>query len=83
MISDSNRWPTEYVKTADFVYVRLHGKPRMFYSLYSEEELVDLYKSILKLKPKKAFVYFNNTMEGHAAENALEFKKLVQRMSNT
>ncbi|MFN3605522.1 MAG: DUF72 domain-containing protein, partial [Leptonema sp. (in: bacteria)] len=35
VISDSPRWPTEIVKTTDFVYIRFHGKPKLFASKYS------------------------------------------------
>lgn len=83
VISDSSRWPTEYIKTSDFVYIRLHGKPRMFYSLYSETELRELLQKIKQLKPKAAYIYFNNTMRGHAAENALELKSLLGKQKTS
>ena len=75
-VSDSPRWPTDIVKTCDFVYVRFHGKPHLFASKYEKEELVWYAKEIKKLKPKTLFAYFNNDAEGYAIENALEFQKL-------
>ena len=75
VISDSPRWPTEIVKTTDFVYVRFHGKPKLFASKYSKEELKDYVEKIKKLKPKTLFAYFNNDFEGYAVEDAIEFKK--------
>jgi uncharacterized protein YecE (DUF72 family) len=76
VISDSPRWPTDIVKTADFVYIRFHGKPKLFASKYEKEELQRYAKEIKKLKPKTLFAYFNNDAEGYAVEDALEFQKL-------
>ncbi len=75
-ISDSPRWPTDFVKTTDFIYVRFHGKPKLFASKYSEEELKYFANKLRKLKPKILFIYFNNDFEGYAVENALFMKKL-------
>ncbi len=75
-ISDSPRWPTDFVKTTDFVYVRFHGKPKLFASKYSEEELKEFAEKLKKLKPKTLFIYFNNDFEGYAIENALYMQKL-------
>lgn len=76
VISDSPRWPTDIIKTTDFVYVRFHGKPKLFASKYSKKELKEYAEKIKKLKPKILFTYFNNDFEGYAVEDALEFKKL-------
>jgi uncharacterized protein YecE (DUF72 family) len=76
VISDSPRWPTDIVKTTDFVYIRFHGKPHLFASKYEKEELQRYAKEIKKLKPKILFAYFNNDAEGYAIEDALEFQKL-------
>jgi uncharacterized protein YecE (DUF72 family) len=79
VISDSPRWPTDIVKTADFVYIRFHGKPHLFASKYEKEELQRYAKEIKKLKTKTLFAYFNNDAEGYAIEDALEFKKILNR----
>ncbi len=76
VISDSPRWPTDIVKTTDFVYIRFHGKPKLFASKYSKEELKNYAEKIKKLKPKILFAYFNNDFEGYAVEDALYFKSL-------
>ena len=76
VISDSPRWPTDIVKTTDFVYIRFHGKPKLFASKYEKEELQRYAKEIKKIKPKILFAYFNNDAEGYAVEDALEFQKL-------
>lgn len=77
VISDSPRWPTEIVKTTDFVYIRFHGKPKIFASKYKKEELKRYAKEIKKLKPKILFAYFNNDAKSYATKNALEFKNLL------
>jgi len=77
VISDSPRWPTDVIKTTDFVYIRFHGKPHLFASKYEKEELQRYAKEIKKLKPKTLFAYFNNDADGYAVENALEFKKIL------
>ncbi len=77
VISDSPRWPTDIVKTADFVYMRFHGKPHLFASKYEKEELQRYAKEIKKLKPKTLFAYFNNDADGYAVEDVLEFKKFL------
>ena len=79
VISDSPRWPTDYIKTANFVYVRFHGKPKLFASKYSEKELEEYINKIKKLKPKELYIYFNNDFEGYAIENALFVKKLLKK----
>ncbi|MGC8981482.1 MAG: DUF72 domain-containing protein [Minisyncoccia bacterium] len=76
-ISDSPRWQTDFAKTADFVYVRFHGRP-LFAGKYSEDELKKWAVKIKKLKPKKVFIYFNNDFEGYAVENAIYMKKILR-----
>ena len=76
VISDSPRWSTEFVKTTDVVYIRFHGKPILFASKYSKEELKEYAEKIKKLRPKVLFAYFNNDAEGYAIDNALEFTSI-------
>jgi uncharacterized protein YecE (DUF72 family) len=77
VISDSPRWQTDIVKTTDEVYVRFHGKPKLFASKYSKEELKRYATLIKSLKPKILYAYFNNDFEGYAVENAREFLKIL------
>lgn len=79
VISDSPRWPTDIIKTTDEVYIRFHGKPKLFASKYSIDELKKWTQIIKKLKPKVLYAYFNNDFEGYAVENASEFKKLLEK----
>ncbi|MFP3546822.1 DUF72 domain-containing protein [Rhizobium sp. SIMBA_035] len=64
-------WPAE-----DFdrppKYVRLHGKPRIYYSSYSKDEI----RSIFDLLGSDSWCVFDNTASGAAIENALTMRQL-------
>jgi uncharacterized protein YecE (DUF72 family) len=60
----------------DFAYVRLHGSPRMYYSAYSSEFLRTVAKRVRSFPD--AYVVFDNTAEGAAVPNALEFMQLSE-----
>jgi uncharacterized protein YecE (DUF72 family) len=79
VISDSPRWETAFLKTTPEIYVRFHGKPKLFYSPYGKENLEILSKEILKLKPKILFAFFNNDAEGHAIEDAILLKEILKK----
>lgn len=49
-------------------YVRLHGRPKIYYSSYTSDEL----RTFSKLLTPGAWCVFDNTASGAAAENALE-----------
>lgn len=81
--------------SADFVYVRLHGKDQLYVSDYRDEELDNLAKRIRKWqhggeprdakkvdpqqaitkKPRDVYIYFDNSIEGHAAFDAIYLAK--------
>ncbi|MGC8533458.1 MAG: DUF72 domain-containing protein [Candidatus Parvarchaeum sp.] len=50
-----------YVKTTDKVYLRLHGRKTWYNYKYSRKQLVNIFESIEKLRPKTLYVFFNNT----------------------
>jgi uncharacterized protein YecE (DUF72 family) len=64
-------WPPE-----DFItpprYVRLHGKPKIYYSSYTDDEIM----SFSKLLAPDSWCVFDNTASGAAIENALTMLKL-------
>ncbi len=65
--------PDILVANTTTIYKRLHGKPKLFYSEYTSEEIDKLYNSIIeKPKIKEAFVYFNNTASTAGITNALQ-----------
>ena len=57
-----------------FAYFRLHGSPRMYYSAYSGEFLRKVAEEARAFP--NAYVIFDNTAEGAAVPNALEFMRL-------
>jgi uncharacterized protein YecE (DUF72 family) len=65
--------PKTIFDTFPLLYIRLHGSPKMFYSGYSEEELMVIKN---KIETNYAYVYFNNTASTEGILNALELKKL-------
>jgi uncharacterized protein YecE (DUF72 family) len=71
-IADSPKYPRRAVTTANFVYVRFHGRTRLFASDYSKAELAEEAKEMRRLlqEGQDVYVYFNNDAEGHAVENA-------------
>lgn len=65
--------------TADFVYCRMHGKPALYYTLYSEEEMKDWAKWLRPWMNKglDVYAYFDNDGDAHAVQNALQLKQLL------
>ena len=59
-------WPTEDFDTPP-KYVRLHGKPKIYYSSYTDEEINSVWK---RLAPD-SWCVLDNTASGAAIENAL------------
>jgi uncharacterized protein YecE (DUF72 family) len=70
------REPGPYVPTADAVYARLHGSPRMYYSSYDAAYLDSVAEY---LKGKDAWCIFDNTASGAALLNALTLLEKQQR----
>lgn len=58
-------------------YYRLHGKPTLYKSPYSEEFLQDLAKKI-KGANQEFYLMFNNTWGTAAVENSLYLKKILK-----
>lgn len=77
-------WPPfieELPATADFVYIRRHGKGGSYATRYTHKELEKDAKRIKKFLRQKrdVFIYFNNDAMGYAAQNALELKKILRK----
>jgi uncharacterized protein YecE (DUF72 family) len=66
--------------TADFVYFRRHGAGGNYASRYTESQLRNDSKRILKYlhDGREVFIYFNNDTRGHAPANALELLEMVR-----
>ena len=83
-IADSPSYPRRDVCTADFAYLRFHGRTQLFASSYSKDELAEEAKTIRRYLRDglDVFVYFNNTAGGHAIQNARTLTRLVKRTSD-
>ncbi len=61
----------------EFVYYRLHGAPKIYYSEYSEEFLRELAQKLTAHPAKEKVVIFDNTASGAAIKNALKLMELM------
>jgi uncharacterized protein YecE (DUF72 family) len=68
--------------TADFAYVRFHGKDKIYSGCYSEPELDEWAYKIQQLSQglKTVFIYFNNDAAGYAIDNA---KTIGKKLAGT
>lgn len=80
VIQDSPNWPTEEVITADFTYLRFHGRDSLYGSCYNKKEIEEWAGKIKKWQNKGLDVYafFNNDAHGYAVRNARELKELIK-----
>jgi len=67
--------------TADFIYMRRHGKEGSYATSYSPESLREDAKFIKTTLRKKqdVFIYFNNDASGYAPQNATELISLIDK----
>ncbi len=78
-IVDEPLLPVDLAPTADFSFIRWHGRGnRPWYNYrYKKEELEPWTERVKEQaqKAKKVYGYFNNHFHGYAVENSLEFLK--------
>jgi uncharacterized protein YecE (DUF72 family) len=74
------RLPDELIRTADEVYVRLHGPRRWYRHDYSKEELEEWADRIRASGAKRAWIYFNNDNDAHAPKNATVLRRMLGRI---
>ena len=69
--------PAPVWRTTDFLhpprYVRLHGKPKIYYSSYNDQEIL----SFAGLLAADSWCVFDNTASGAACENALTMRGIM------
>ena len=71
--------PTDIITTSAVDYVRLHGISKMFYSEYSDTNLIKLHDVIIKkILFEQVFIYFNNTTSEAGVLNARELNTLFK-----
>jgi uncharacterized protein YecE (DUF72 family) len=76
--SSGPRLPDELIRTADDVYVRLHGPLRWYRHDYSHEELKKWADRIAASGARRAWAYFNNDYNANAARNARDLQLLLK-----
>lgn len=68
----------EAIVNTPVVYYRFHGVPHLYHSSYPEIEMDQVAETINKKeKVKKVYLYFNNTADGAAIQNALYMEKFI------
>jgi len=74
-----NVWPNEGI-TAEFVYLRFHGREALYTSGYSSKELGEWGEKIKRWRKQglDVYGYFNNDALGYAVRNAKELYKLTE-----
>lgn len=80
VIADSgNRFPFYETTTADFVYLRFHGREQLYVSDYSEADLKLYAGKIIRWldEDKEVWVFFNNDLHGFAINNAVTLREMV------
>jgi uncharacterized protein YecE (DUF72 family) len=78
-IFDMPGFTTPLAVTADFAYLRFHGKGGLYSGNYPDSDLASWAKQLHKLNPapKSVYIYFNNDAGGYAIQNALTLKNYV------
>lgn len=71
------RLPDDMIRTADEVYVRLHGPERWYRHDYSDSELLEWAHKIKASGARRAWIYFNNDNDANAPKNALVLQRLL------
>jgi len=72
---DSPDFPLDVFNTNGTVYLRMHGRKAWYSHYYTDEEIEEAAEKILRAKPERIYVFFNNN---HAMlENA---RKMLQTL---
>jgi len=81
VFQDNPGWPITNKITADFTYIRFHGKTHLYSSCYTENELKNWAKKIRAWQKRglDCYTFFNNDALGYAIENAQTLKKLCSK----
>jgi uncharacterized protein YecE (DUF72 family) len=79
-IADGSKYPRRDVITADFAYIRYHGRDKMFASDYTDKELSEEAAQIRRYRRQglDVYVYFNNDALGYAVKNARSLKAVLE-----
>ncbi|MEM3382618.1 MAG: DUF72 domain-containing protein [Nitrososphaerales archaeon] len=77
---DSPDYPLNVYNTNGIVYERMHGRTMWYSHHYTDKELKEVAEKILKVKPEKVYVFFNNNHE--MLENARRMQKILLKLIN-
>ncbi len=72
----AGRFPYAEAVTADFVYMRLHGRESLYASSYRDDELSGIKEKLIQWG-KDAYVYFDNDAGGFAPRNAATLRNML------
>ena len=72
--------PDDVVSNTDIIYYRFHGVPQLYYSAYDKNFLQQVIAAIQNAKQtRQAFLYFNNTAQTAAIQNAQYVQQFVMQ----
>lgn len=71
--------PEDLVRTSDDIYMRFHGKGKLYTGNYSEKELDGWAEKIRNAKARNIWAYFNNDTNAYAVKNCLYLKKVLEK----
>jgi len=75
---DCPDYPLDVFNTHGMVYERMHGRYDWYSTYYKDKELEEVAQNIAKLKPEKAYVFFNNN---HAMlDNARKMLGILKKL---
>jgi uncharacterized protein YecE (DUF72 family) len=75
---DSPEHPREIYSSNGLVYVRMHGRTFWYSHYYEDEELEEIARKILEIKPLKSYILFNN--DTNMLENARRMYSLLKKL---
>ena len=73
---DAPIFPRDIINLNGIVYLRMHGRTDWYSHYYYDEELLEVAEKIVKTKPLKVYVFFNNNHS--MLENAQRMKKILE-----
>jgi len=76
-MADSDQYPCVKEVTADFIYLRFHGRGSLYGGNYTRKQLADWALVAKQFENKDIFSFFNNDAHGYAVKNALTFRELL------
>ena len=76
VFSQTTKWNTDMVKTADFFYARFHGPEEFYYSKYTQEQMEEYAHKINQTvnTDDDVFIFFNNSYMANSVENARQLR---------